>query len=203
MASIFVRAFIPEDVVLINKWRNDPEIQHYTVGIARKVSLEMEKEWLHQKMMNNVYEIYWAICANDESQKMIGYASFNNINYVNRVIDGGGIVIGDKEYRDGICMIEAMLIKLEYAFGTLNMNRYCAAALNSHKISNPLMESLLFKREGVLRQHVYKHGEYHDINRYALLKSEYDEYIKSGEYTVSKIIKRFVSKSRHSVEPLI
>lgn len=203
MANIFVRAFIPEDVVLINKWRNDPKIQYYTVGISRKVSLEMEKEWLHQKMMNNIYDIYWAICANDESQKMIGYASFININYVNRVVDGGGIVIGDKKYRDGICIIEAMLIKLDFAFNTLNMNRYCAAALNSHKISNPLMESLLFKREGVLRQHVYKHGEYHDVISYALLKSEYDEYVQSGEYSVPKIIKRFVSKSRNSVEPLI
>jgi len=196
MRSIIVRAFNPEDVYLINKWRNDQDLQKYTGGIFRKVSLEMEKEWLKQKMLNDYHEIYWAICVNDESQKLIGYTSFNNINYVNRVVEGGGIVIGDKDYRDGYCMFEAMLVKLDYAFNELNMNKYCGAALTSHRISNPMMEALNFKKEGVLRQHIYKHGTYHDVIRYAILRDEYYEYLAGNDYSIPVIIKRFVKLSK-------
>lgn len=192
MSSIYVRAFNPDDVYLINKWRNDPEIQKYTGGIDRKVSIELDKEWLRQKMMNDYHEIYWAICANDGSEKMVGYTSLNSINYVNRVVEGGGIVIGDVEYRDGLCLFETMLIKLDYAFNTLNMNKYCAAALENHKISNPLLKALLFKEEGIFRQHVYKYGEYHDIIRYAILKEEYNENVNAGEYREPVMIRRFV-----------
>lgn len=196
MSSIVIRAFNPDDVYMINKWRNDSIIQFYTAGLSKKVSIEMEKEWLRSKMLNNTSEIYWAICANDESQRLIGYTSFNNINYVNRVVEGGGIVIGDKDYRDGFIMFEAMLIKLDYAFNTLNMNKYCGAALTGHRISNPMMEALLFINEGVFRQHIYKHGIYHDVNRYAILRDEYYEYLSSNQYSLSAIIKRFVRFSK-------
>lgn len=196
MTSIFVRAFNSDDVYLINKWRNDQDLQKSTGGVYRKVSLELDREWLKQKMLNDYHEIYWAICVNDETKKMIGYASFNGINYINRVVHGGGILIGDKDYRDGFCAFETLLIMLDYAFNELNMNRFTGSALASHRISNHMMEALLFKKEGVFRQHVYKHGKYHDQNYYAILRDEYYEYINSGEYILSLIIKRFVNMSK-------
>jgi RimJ/RimL family protein N-acetyltransferase len=70
--SIFLRAFESGDYLLINKWRNDPDVQRMTGGLIKFVSSEMEKEWVHNKMLNNSKDIYLAICLNDESQKMIG-----------------------------------------------------------------------------------------------------------------------------------
>lgn len=56
--KIFLRGFESEDYILINQWRNDPEIQKLLSGNFRYVPLEMEKEWVRQKMMNNTKEVY-------------------------------------------------------------------------------------------------------------------------------------------------
>lgn len=46
--KIFLRGFELEDYILINKWRNDPEIQNLLSGNFRYVSSEIEKEWVKQ-----------------------------------------------------------------------------------------------------------------------------------------------------------
>ena len=93
--SIFLRPFKENDHLLINKWRNDPEIQKMTGGPIRYVSLEIEREWVLSRMKDNIRNIYWAICLNNESEKMVGYISLNNIDHLNKCADAGGTVIGD------------------------------------------------------------------------------------------------------------
>ena len=80
--KIFLRGFELEDYILINKWRNDPEIQNLLSGNFRYVSSEIEKEWVKQKMMNNTKELYLAICLAEGGCEMIGYTSINNIDYI-------------------------------------------------------------------------------------------------------------------------
>lgn len=201
MASIFMRAFEPEDVLLINKWRNDPEIQSMTGGIIRKVSSEMEKAWLHDKMMNNYNEIYWAICLNDETKRMIGYTSINKIDYINRTAEGGGTVIGEKECRDGISLIETVLILLEYVFNTLNLNRFEAKCLFEHKTPQALLLSLKFKLEGFFRKAVYKNGDYHDMLYFAILREDYYNALIKGDLELRSIIKRInlIQNEKHQI----
>ena len=86
--SIFLRGFEIEDALLINKWRNDFEIQKLVSTSFKYVSLEIEKEWVKSKMMDNRKDIYLAICLNDDSRKMVGYVSVNNIDYLNRTAVG-------------------------------------------------------------------------------------------------------------------
>ena len=130
--SVFLRAFELEDYLLINKWRNDFEIQKLTCGTFRYVSSEMEKTWVQDKIMNNNHNIYWAICLNDEAKTMIGYTSINNIDYVNRSVHGGGIVIGERSLSSGNILIDVFLLKFDYIFNHLNLNRYTASCLESH-----------------------------------------------------------------------
>lgn len=191
MNTIFVRAFEPDDYILINNWRNDPKIHKMTGGTFRYVSSEMEKKWVQDKMMNNYHDIYWAICLNDESKKMVGYTSLNNIDYINRTVEGGGIIIGDKNANDGFILFEVILLKLEYVFNTLNMNRVTGKAISEHKISNKFLEALHYKHEGTFRNSIFKNGRYYDQNFYSLLRDEYYEYVNSGEYELRQIIKRF------------
>ena len=108
MKSIFFRAFEENDHVLINKWRNDKNIQTLTGRAFRYISSQMEKEWVKDKMFNNTKDIYLAICLNDESCKMIGYCSINSIDYINRSAEQGGLVIGDPNACDGITWLDAI-----------------------------------------------------------------------------------------------
>ena len=189
-SSIFLRGFELEDALLINKWRNDPEIQKLVSNSFKYVSLEIEKEWVKSKMLDNRKDIYLAICLNDDSRKMVGYVSVNNIDYINRCAVGGGIVIGDKQYQDGEIKYEVGVKIRELVFDHLNMNRFTGGCLVEHKISRIMMEACGYKLEGVKRQAIYKDGTYHDQMIYSLLREEYYQLLNEQQYSFMAFAKR-------------
>lgn len=189
--SIFFRTFEPEDVFLLHKWKNNFDLFDTALGMNRKLSFQHVQEWVNDKMKDHFNEVYWAICLNDETKKMIGYTFLSNIHFHHRTVEGGGLVIGDKKNSDGITMFEAQLMKLDYAFKILNLNRYSAGCFSDHKISKDMLLALNFKEEGELRESQYKNGEYLNVKRFSLLRDEYFENINNGNYEMSKIIRRF------------
>lgn len=196
--SVFLRGFEMEDALLINKWRNDSKIQNLVSTSFKYVSLEIEKGWVKSKMMDNRKDIYLAICLNDDSRKMVGYVSVNNIDYVNRSADGGGIVIGDKQYQDGEIKYEVGVKIRELVFDHLNMNRFTGACLAEHKISRVMMEACGYKLEGVKRQAIYKNGAYHDQMIYSLLREEYYQLLNNNQYSFMAFAKR-IKKIRENI----
>ena len=188
--SIILRAFEPEDYVYISKWRNNAEMQRLTCGHLRYVSTEMEKAWIHERMINNYRDIYFAICTNNDDKKIIGYTSLNNINYVNRCLESGGIVIGDNEYRDGTALCEALYIVFDYAFNELNMHRMTAKYLSSHVMTESLCKSFYMTVEGIERDAVYKCGRYHDVIDVAILEDEFKTRQDNNEYAIQDIMSR-------------
>lgn len=73
---------------------------------------------------------------------------------------------------------ESTQLTLEYGFNTLNLNKIWARIIDSNKASQSNVESRGFKREGVLRDELYVDGEYHDVYRYGILRSEWEETIE-------------------------
>lgn len=190
MASVYFRAFEENDYIVINKWRNDPELQAMTGGVFRYVSLEIERNWVKEKMLNNRTEMYLAICLNDDSKKMIGYCSFNKIDYINRSVEGGGIIIGDKDCRDGMIWVEVYQFLMSYAFDVLNMNRFYGLCLNEHKLTMTIMSVLFWTFEGLCKQAVYKGGKYHDLALWAQLREDYLLHKMQGDFEITNILKR-------------
>lgn len=180
--SVFFRAFEPEDYILINRWRNDPEIQKLTAGTFRYVSSEMEKGWVQSKMLNNTKDIYLAICLQECPQVMIGYTSINDIDYIHRSAHGGGVVIGDPEFRDGAIRLEVGSKIRQYVFETLNMHRFSGACLADHLTSRITIEASGFVLEGCKREVIFKNGKYHDLLIYSLLRDEYYQLLEQGAY---------------------
>lgn len=189
MNTIFLRGLELNDALVINKWRNNSEIQKLVSTSFKYVSLEIEKEWVKSKMMDNRKDIYLAICLNDETQQMVGYVSVNDINYINRTAEGGGIVI-DPIYQDGIVRYEVGLLIRELVFDHLNINRYEGKCLCEHTTSRIIMEATGYKLEGVLRSAVYKDGKYHDQCVYSLLRSDYYDWMERNEYSLVSFAKK-------------
>lgn len=187
--SIFLRAFEPDDYLLINKWRNDKKIQEKTMGLIRYVSTEMEKVWAHDKMLNNTKEIYLAICSID-TKEMVGYVSINNIDLINRKADGGGIVIGNEIYRNGKTLIDTSLLLFEHVFDHLGLNRYSGVCLETHIDSRIMMEIMGFRLEGIELESVYKFHKYHNACKYVLLASDYYRILSENGYSELAVAKR-------------
>lgn len=189
--SVYIRAFRESDAEAINKWRNDENIMELTCGRFRYVDIEMERSWVHSKIMNNSTEEYFAICLNDGSDKIIGYQCIREIDNYNRSAHAAGIVI-DSDYHDGVYMIDAFLLLLEYAFVNIGLNRLTGSCLEHHIVSRTMMEMLGFSLEGVERESLYKHHKYMNVCRYAILYEEYKNLIAAKGYELAAIAKRAI-----------
>ena len=179
--TIYLRLFEPEDYEKTYMWHNDFDTQKSTCGPIRFVSKEIEKNWVLSKSNSNQRDIYLAICL-IENDEMIGWYSISNIDYLNRKCHCSGVVIGDKRYRDGIAYQEAGDLAFKYIINELNMNRITGSCLREHILSRANMEASFWKLEGIERQAIFKNGEYHDICHYAILREEYLEHKRNGDY---------------------
>ena len=188
--TVFFRAFEEEDIDAIYQWKNDDELNKLTVGLNRKVCRDDVAKWVRSKMPHNPYEVFWAICANDETKKIIGYAQLTEIHFINSSANFSGIMIGDRSYQDGFAWLETYLFIMEYAFERLGLNRLYGSSIIGHKDSNNIGRLLLWTREGIMRQAVYKNGCFYDEAIGSILKSEYFDNKSKGLYELKTILKR-------------
>lgn len=189
--SVYLRAFEPEDYKLINKWRNDFEIQSLTCGHFRYVSTIMEKSWTENLMLNNKENVYLSIILNDGSDKMIGYTSINNINHIDRKAHGGGIVIGDKETRGADILTDTFILLFQHAFDDLNLHRLTGACLEEHTDSRLMMETMGMKMEGIEYDSICKLGKYHNVCKYAILSNDYYRMTNNGDFSMKSFLQRY------------
>lgn len=179
--TIYLRLFEPDDYEKTYQWHNDFDLQKTTCGPLRFVSKEIERNWVFSKASHNQNDIYLAICL-IENDEMIGWYSISNIDYLNRKCHCSGVVIGDKRYRNGIAYQETGNLAFQYIINELNMNRVTGSCLAEQVLSRANMEASYWKLEGIERQAIFKNGKYHDICHYAILRDEYLEHLRNGDY---------------------
>lgn len=189
--TVFFRAFEEEDIDAIYRWKNDDELNKMTVGLNRKICKDDVAKWVRTRMPHNPYEVFWAICANDESKKIIGYTQLTDIHFINSSANFSGIMIGDKNYKDGFAWLETYLFVMEYAFERLGLNRLYGSSILEHKETNSIGKVLFWKNDGKMRQAVFKNGKYYDLLIRSILKNEYFEHKNNGDYEIRSILKRF------------
>ncbi len=64
---VYLRAFEPNDYILLYKWRNDEEIGHYFSGTLRFTSALNEKKWLEEKIFDK-NNVNCAICIKENNE---------------------------------------------------------------------------------------------------------------------------------------
>lgn len=187
--TVYFRAFEPEDVAFVHKWKNSDDLNKLTVGLNKKTTIDDDLRWVNSIKDHHPYYAYWAICS-IKDDKLIGYASLTNIHYINSSAETGAIMIADPEYNDGTAWIETLLFMFEYAFERLNLHRVYGHALVGHKISNMVEPLMFMQNEGILRDAAYKNGRYYDISCAAILRDEYFAHKEAGDYEMLAIIRR-------------
>lgn len=168
--KVYLRALEPDDYKTSVNWRNDDTITSLLGGGKFFVSNEIERQWV-QNAINQNKEIRLAICTVDDNL-YIGNIYLTNIDYISRKAVSH-ILIGNHEYWNGGYGTDSMRQLLDYAFNQRNLHRIEAIVLDDNIGSQKLHEKLGYKKEGLLRQSVYKDGQYKNQIVYALLKEEY------------------------------
>lgn len=191
--TVVFRDFEERDIDFIYKCKNDEKLNSMIVGQFKPFSYEDAVKWVHGCMGEHETFKFWAICTNDDERRIVGWVSISNIDRCNQSACFHGIVIADKDYQDGIAWIETYLFVLEYAFQRLDLHRLYGSHLVFHSQSDAIARAMFFVNEGIERDAVFKNGNYYNLSIDGILSDEYFIHLNSGEYTISKILKRLVS----------
>lgn len=164
-----------EDMPLLLEWRNNPDHRKY-YREYRESSLEDQINWYENIMMKDSTWHHFIVKPIDNLNKNIGVAFLNHIHPIYRTGEFG-ITLGDPEYRGKGYGKDMLITLIKYGFDQLNLNRiWCEVYSNNDSIH--VYRKIGFKDEGVLRQHVYKDGEYLDSYMLGMLQSEYNNLYK-------------------------
>ncbi len=112
--GISLKRINKNDIELIRKWRNHPNIRKY-MGYKKKISEKEQNEWF--KKVNTPFNYYFLIIINDTP---VGVINCKDVN-INEEYGEGGIFIWDDDFLNTPYPIFASLILLDFIFNELKI----------------------------------------------------------------------------------
>lgn len=151
-------------------WLNDAEVcrenSHATFPNS-EVKTTAYVESIENSKTEIVFAIRWK-----ENDIHIGNISFQKINWINRSGEIA-IIIGNKNYWNKGIGSEAYKLLIDYGFNTLNLNRISSGQTINNEGMIKVCEKNGMKKEGLLREALFKNGKFSDVIIYSILLKEY------------------------------
>lgn len=166
---LLLREILPEDAEAIYRIFSDDKVTEF-YDLVTYTSIDQARELID--FFDESFEleraIRWGITLKPDDT-VIGTCGYVWLRQYRGEI---GYDLASAYWRQGI-MSEAVEAILEYGFTDLGLNRIEALVMKENVASAALLRSLGFREEGLLRQHDYFKGKFHDMRLFALLESDF------------------------------
>ena len=171
---IRLRAITRTDLPLFVEWLNDPEV---TQGLMHFIpfSMEDEEDWFEgmRKRPLEEHPLVIEICS-EEGWESIGNCGLFSIDWRIRQAEFG-IMIGVKQQWNKGYGTEALILIIDHAFNTLNLNRIFLRVYENNPRAIRSYEKAGLSIEGRKRQAHFDKGQYFDVILMSILRSEWQE----------------------------
>ena len=170
--------FVPlrsEDLELVREWRNSPEVSQY-MYTENFISKEQQEKWF-EKIQQDESSKYWMIKYED---KNLGVANIVDIDRRNSKCNWG-FYLGNSSIRGKGIGAKVEFNVLNYVFEELKLNKLVGEVFSFNEKVVKMHEKFGFRREGFLRNHIYKNDKFHDVVVIGLLSSEWNQIKKEVE----------------------
>ena len=107
-----------------------------------------------------------------DGDALIGFVQLLQIDWISRRCSFG-ITIGERRYQGQGLAADCMHLLFRYAFECLNLRKISLEVAVYNRAALNLYRKFGFTEEGVLKEHVFLEGVYHDVVVMRLLASEY------------------------------
>lgn len=166
---VLLRAVEESDNAMLLSLINDPDTEMMLGGSSWLVSEAEQLKWFENQERSR--DVLRCIVALKDDGKAIGTIILSDIDQKNAT---GHIHI--KMSKDGGrgkgFGTDAVNTMVQYAFEELRLNCIYANILSYNEVSIKLFERCGFKKDGVLRQRVFKKGQFYDLFYYSRLISD-------------------------------
>lgn len=155
-------------------WLNDKQTNQFLEVRYRKQSQEDIYNYINTLRSQEGCELFGIYIR--KNNEHVGNISVLNFNVNNQGSVSYGILVGDKKALILGVGAEATLLLVEYLFWDPRIRRVQAGVIAKNVKSWRTIETVGFKREGVLRESaVLDSGELSDVYTYGLLRREWEE----------------------------
>ena len=172
---ILLRAIMRSDLKKILEWFNDAEVIQY-LSMYLPMTEKGEEKWLEDisTTRKNSDVVFMMEVVEGKKVTPIGTCGLHRINWKDRDAEFG-IAIGEKKFWNNGYGTEAAKLLVDYGFSQLNLHRISSGAYGFNERSIKMHLKLVFKKEGVVREGIYKNGKYQDKVLFGLLRKEWEE----------------------------
>ena len=165
---ITLREIAREDIPVINKWRQDPDVSDGIAAPRRFIGLDVDLKWYEDYVSRRGSEVRCAVTLTD-SGELVGMVSLTRIDHVHRNAEYNAMVGGPRSRGIGTAATRAMV---RHGFFDLNLHRIYVSILRDNVGSIKMCANAGFREEGTIRDGAYKNGRYHNLVLMGVLKSD-------------------------------
>jgi RimJ/RimL family protein N-acetyltransferase len=167
--NIYLRPAKSDDIVNAHHWflLSEPQYQ-----CCEPVPFETPSQKAEAAKANPNPDHHRLTIVRRDDKAPVGQITFYDYNPLNQSV-AMGLIVDPDQRRNGYAR-EAARILIKYLFKYRNLNKVHAetAAFNTEAVG--LLESIGFKKDGVMRQHYFFDGGFHDKLVYSLMRFELD-----------------------------
>ncbi len=165
--TVRLRDLTPDDSDRLLAWRNLPEVARWMYS-DHEISRAEHDRWF-AGIAGDATRKYWIIELDGEP---VGLANLADISPANRRCAWAYYLASPSVRGKGVgAYVEYWVI--EHVFGALRLSRLWCEVLVENEAVWKLHESFGFRREALLRQHVWKNGEPRDVVGLGLLADDW------------------------------
>lgn len=169
--NLILREILPDDAEAIFRIFSDDEVTRY-YDLSTYTTIEQAYELID--FFDESFEleraIRWGITRKSDGL-LVGTCGYVWLRTYRGEI---GYELARPYWRQGI-MTEAVDAIVDFGFRELGLNRIEALTMVDNVASVALLRKVGFVQEGILRQHDYFKGKFHDMRLFALLRDDYYE----------------------------
>ena len=164
--------FLPAEAAELQAAINDRDIAAMTRSIEYPYTVEMASAWIatHDDLWQEGKSVIFAIRLR-ETGELVGAIGLEicELDHCAEL----GYWVAKNHWGNGIAT-EAAAKAVEFGFEILGLNRITAHHMTRNPASGRVLEKLGMLREGLLRKHARKWGEFYDVAIYGLLAQDWE-----------------------------
>lgn len=157
--KVVLREIEEEDLDLIIKWRNDPEILKWLFSYS-PLSRVKQRKWYEGYLEEDTQQIF--IIELKEEKTPIGTIGLTDIDYKNQKGELT-IIIGEKGYWGKGLGEESLKLLVKFAFNEMNFRKIKALVFSDNDKAIKMYEKCGFKEEGNFKEEIFKEGNFKDV----------------------------------------
>lgn len=159
---------LPDDAAMLLAWRTDPAITRFMFTDLDHADAERQRAWLSAMEARADFR-HFVI---EHDGRPVGYLSYTDIDPVHRRCSTGSYMAAERDRRMLAGYLHAFI--MDYAFERLGMNKVVNFFMAGNDNVIRIQSVLKCRPVGVLKEHVFKYGRFHDVHVFETLKSEWE-----------------------------